>query len=74
MLDPWGGRYFYQLTRPAVSVPVGALLDWNWDAALSRPKRWNERANTPGPFPYVWSLGQTGLANDATDWIYEPKS
>ena len=71
MLDPWGGRYSYQLTRPTPALPVGALKDWNWDSALGRSKRWNERADTAAPFPYVWSLGKDGVTTDATSWIYE---
>lgn len=71
MLDPWGERYRYQLTRPAPAKPADALKDWNWDTTLNHAKRWNDRNDTPAPFPYVWSLGPGGSTTDASEWIYE---
>lgn len=71
MVDPWGSPYRYQLTRPIPTVPVGALLDWNWDAAASRAKAWDDRGDRAAPYPYVWSLGKDGSATDAGGWIYD---
>ena len=71
MLDPWGEPYRYQLTRPTPAQPANALKDWNWDATKNQAKRWNDRNDTPAPFPYVWSLGPGGSTTDATEWIYE---
>lgn len=71
--DPWGRPFNYQLTRPAPTLPAGALQDWNWDSGLGRPKAWNAVAAPPcpAPFPYLWSLGKAGSATDATTWIYD---
>ena len=74
MLDPWLRRYRYQLLRPTPASPVNALQDWNWDAERTRPKRWNERADTPAPFPYIWSLGKDGRDDAAKTWVYDPNA
>lgn len=75
MIDPWDRPYNYQLTRPAPTGQADRLHDWNWDAANSRPKARNRTSgDTDAPYPYVWSYGKSGLADDAGDWIYRADS
>lgn len=70
MLDPWGRPYLYHLKRPKPSAGADRLVDWNWDAAKGRERSWSQVTNAAAPYPYVWSLGPAGAADDATEWIY----
>lgn len=75
LTDPWGRPYNYQLTRPAPTAQAARLVDWNWDAANSRPRARNRASgDTAAPFPYIWSYGRAGRADDAGDWIYRADS
>jgi hypothetical protein len=77
LLDAWGSPFCYSLTRPAPTAPANALVDWNWDATLGHERAWGRRPNAAGvisdgplTFAYIWSLGRSGNATDATDWLY----
>ncbi len=70
LLDPWGRPYRYHLRRPAPSQHPERLQDWNWDQARSRERSWSQAADVAAPFPYIWSLGPDGAADDAAGWIY----
>jgi len=77
LLDAWGSPYYYSLTRPTPTAPANALHDWNWDAALARERAWGRRPSAAGvvgdgplAFAYIWSLGRSASATDATTWVY----
>ncbi len=77
LVDPWGRPYNYQLVRPTPTIGTSRLEDWNWDAnhAPPRPRARNRTAgDTAAPFPYVWSYGSDGLADDTSQWIYRADS
>jgi general secretion pathway protein G len=78
LLDPWQGWYRYSLVKPAPPTGSPALTAWNWDAELGRERAYGTRMDpanpavqTKGPLPYayLWSLGKTGRADDAGDWL-----
>lgn len=70
LLDPWGRPYRYHLRRPAPGQHAERLQDWNWDLARSRERSWSQAADAAAPYPYIWSLGPDGAADDAAGWIY----
>lgn len=75
LIDAWGQPIRYRLDRPSVSDPA-SLETWNWDADLGRERAWGRRwdgaAISSGalPFAYLYSLGPTGNAGRAADWIF----
>ncbi len=75
LLDPWRNAYRYTLRRPAAAGswagPGTIAEDWNWDAARSRTRVWNERTpSAEAPFPYIWSYGPSGADAPIGKWIY----
>lgn len=70
LLDPWGHPYLYHLRRPAPTANATRLQDWNWDVARSRERIWSQVKDAAAPYPYLWSLGPDGSADDAAEWIY----
>jgi prepilin-type N-terminal cleavage/methylation domain-containing protein len=79
LVDPWGCAYRYTLRRPSQAGdwagPTTTATDWNWDAARSRVREWNDRnPATQAPFPYVWSYGPDGEQAPITGWIYHVPS
>jgi|GEM_PF-4531500 len=69
LLDAWGHSIRYSLTRPA-----GAPPNWNWDSSANHERRWGKTpasdAGAALPFPYVWSLGTAGRADQPATWLY----
>ena len=75
LIDPWRNPYRYTLRRPAAAGawagPATIASDWNWDAARSRAKAWNDRnPSVEAPFPYIFSCGPEGLGAPVGKWIY----
>ncbi len=78
LLDPWSRPYQFDVARPSVALPAGALSDWNWDATAAHEREWGLRPDpvttvvAAGPLlhPYIWSLGTAGDRTNATTWIY----
>lgn len=70
LLDPWGRPYLYHLRRPTPTANAARMQDWNWDAAKARERQWSQVKDAAAPYPYLWSLGPDGAADDAAGWIY----
>ncbi len=78
LCDPWGGPLRYSLTRPDPPAGGDRLATWNWDPLKGRERAYGERYDSasgarivgPLPFAYLWSLGRTGAADDASSWIF----